>query len=236
MLTVALIDPMVAAQMQENPKGFEGIEVTFSGTDLEAFLAQPGLQVDVLVVSLGHLGAQPAETMDKLRAHCGAEVVVVTYSFAKRGVLRSLGKPMVRLVRAPLTLEVLKQHMVNLMVRNMFARDYSQAAPNSGSRRESPARRLASVPGPRRYSLEDLGKLQEIRSSVNCECPNHLATLVSSLYAFEDYSRNCEHRHDEDAHIHRQLSEATARARAIMEAALETLCTHENIDVNSDNN
>ena len=84
---------------------------------------------------------------------------------------------------------------------------------------------------PVRYTTEALGILQEISTSVDCECPHHLAGIVLGLQAFERYSRDCESEETEDAQMHRQLYEETAKARARMERVLERLCEYEGIVV-----
>ena len=76
-----------------------------------------------------------------------------------------------------------------------------------------------------------LASLQEIRSSVQCECPNQVADLVLALAAFEQYSINCKNRNEADAKVHAMLARATGHARALMEAALGDLCTFEKIDI-----
>lgn len=78
-----------------------------------------------------------------------------------------------------------------------------------------------------RFSPEQLGRLQEVASSVDCECPNHLATLVTSLQSFESYSARCKNKDDKDAAIHAMLHRETQRARVIMEDALSRLLVHE---------
>lgn len=68
--------------------------------------------------------------------------------------------------------------------------------PASGSPRPFTADALSqrspgdSVPigTPLRYSPTQLGRLQEITSALTCECPNHLAGIVTSLVAFEEAS------------------------------------------------
>lgn len=83
----------------------------------------------------------------------------------------------------------------------------------------------------RLFSQAQLGRLQEITSSVRCECPNHMAELVSSLAAFEEYSKKCENRDDADAAMHAKLYRETSRARRLMEEALVALCRYERIDL-----
>jgi hypothetical protein len=55
--------------------------------------------------------------------------------------------------------------------------------------------------------------------------------LLQNLADFEAYSRGCESRTAADAEVHRLLYEHTARARAMMERALDKLIEHENIQV-----
>ncbi len=85
------------------------------------------------------------------------------------------------------------------------------------------------TPPPRQFTPSQIGRLLEIRPKVNCECPNHLASLVSSLVAFENYSAMCENRNAADAELHAILHAETSKARAIMEGALAQLIQAENI-------
>jgi hypothetical protein len=76
-----------------------------------------------------------------------------------------------------------------------------------------------------------LSRIAAASPTVKCECPHHLVQLVSSLVAFETYSRECEHRNADDAALHAFLHAATAQARATMEAALARVVEAEGIDV-----
>ena len=83
----------------------------------------------------------------------------------------------------------------------------------------------------RQYTDSQLSKYSQISTAINCECPHHLAALLSALNAFELYSRDCENRNAEDAALHAYLHRRTARARAIMEDALAVLAEVEGITV-----
>ena len=83
----------------------------------------------------------------------------------------------------------------------------------------------------RRYSDDQLARLLEISSQVDCECPNHVAKIVAGLVSFEDYAKDCENRNEEDARIHAMLYEASARARDVMERAMAELLEFEDIHV-----
>ena len=84
---------------------------------------------------------------------------------------------------------------------------------------------------PPKYTREQLGKLMEITSAVQCECPNHVAQLVEKLQSFERYSKDCENRNDADRAVHAALYKSSALARAEMEKALTMLIAHEKIQL-----
>ncbi|MGC3959906.1 MAG: hypothetical protein QM813_18850 [Verrucomicrobiota bacterium] len=98
--------------------------------------------------------------------------------------------------------------------------------PGSGASDPVPAAGM-----PKLFNQFQLGRLQEARSKVRCECPNHLSELVTSLNAFEEYSRKCENAGDDDAKLHGYLYQQTSRARRLMEEALLTLCRYERLDI-----
>jgi hypothetical protein len=82
---------------------------------------------------------------------------------------------------------------------------------------------------PRRYDNETLGKIACASTTVECECPHHLADLIMGLSAFETYSAECESRSKEDAALHAHLHVTTAQARSMLELALEKLVETERL-------
>ena len=70
--------------------------------------------------------------------------------------------------------------------------------------------------------------------TVACECPHHLADLVSALRAFEDYSADCESRNEADAALHHYLWRCAAQARAVFEDAIEHVAQAEGIALYDD--
>jgi hypothetical protein len=93
------------------------------------------------------------------------------------------------------------------------------------------AKPLEASSEPPRYDDAQLGTLRERQSRLACECPNHVAEVVSSLVAFERYSRACANRDDDDARMHQRLASSTASAWRVMEDALTELLKFENIAV-----
>ncbi len=89
---------------------------------------------------------------------------------------------------------------------------------------------LGDIPE-KQFSYTELVKIGKMSSVVGCECPQHLARLISSLSAFESYSRGCEDRNDDDAKLHAYLHQSTADCRAKMENALIEVLHQEKIEV-----
>jgi hypothetical protein len=110
-----------------------------------------------------------------------------------------------------------------VIVKGLLSRDETKPE------RDAPAIAAPAEIAPRRFTREQLGRLREIESRVECECPNHLSELLLSLGAFEDYAAACESRNSEDARIHALLHHSTAAARRIVEDSLVELLRHESI-------
>jgi MerR family transcriptional regulator, light-induced transcriptional regulator len=84
---------------------------------------------------------------------------------------------------------------------------------------------------PRRFSADQLSRVASMSSSIACECPNHLAEMIVSLAAFEQYSSECASRDDKDAQMHLQLNQSTGHARSILEESLVRLMESEGISI-----
>jgi len=87
-----------------------------------------------------------------------------------------------------------------------------------------------SVSSPR-FDAAQLAKLAAMSSTIACECPNHLAELLVSLFAFEKYSSECVNRNDKDAELHAQLKQSAGLARVILEDSLLRLIEIEGIHI-----
>ena len=87
-----------------------------------------------------------------------------------------------------------------------------------------PARMVVAVYSfgtePSAYSDAELISLAEAPSMVACECPRHLAEIVTLLVGFELYSADCVSRSETDAALHRHFHEVTSVARTMFEQAL----------------
>ncbi len=84
---------------------------------------------------------------------------------------------------------------------------------------------------PRLFNADQLSRVAAMSTSIACECPNHLAELIVSLAAFEQYSSECANRDLKDAQMHVQLNQSAGMARSILEESLIRLMEFEGIPI-----
>ncbi len=219
MVRVAILDERLPLQLKERPSALGDVEIVWAGHDVQELQRNAkSIRPQVLVANLELIpGAVPDAPMQLLR-DTEAELFIAVYSFARRADLAALSGPQLRVLRAPVRLEYLRTQMLSVIVRDVLAQKPENFAASS-----------SSPVAPMRFTAQQLARLSEISTTVDCECPNHLSELVTSLQAFERYSVNCENRNEKDVAVHRRLYLATAQARQVMENALEELIKHEQI-------
>jgi len=224
-----LLEPSVAAQIREAGGDASGLHVCTAAETLEEliqalrFRAGTG-RVGVLV-GLPRLGASPVAVLRGLSGEPGLAMVVVVYDFAPRKLLRQLAATGATLVQGIPGIESLRQTIREGFDPGSAREPLPATAPCGNGSPPTP-------PNPRRmFTDSDLGRLREVETALDCECPNHMAQILAGLVAFEAYSRDCESRDVRDAELHAHLHRETGLARAIMERALLHLCQEEGIEL-----
>lgn len=177
------------------------------------------LGLDLLVMECPTLHEDRIRHLADLAAQSGAPRTLVVYNYASHEVLARLEAQQMVPKRAPVDAAELKRWCVALhgpgQTSAAMLGDFDLGAP-------APARL---------YDSATLSRIAAASPTVKCECPHHLVQLVSSLAAFETYSRECESRNADDAALHAFLHAATAQARATMEMALARVVEAEGIEV-----
>jgi len=226
-LRVAVLDAGLGEQFRMEAASAPDVEVTHvAGTHAELLADLAREPVDALLLHLDRLGRDPVAALDSCRSAAGAELLFLVYEFAPRRTLLRLADRGARLLKGPVTTAVLRRLVRD--ERAIHAAQRESAAQRAGALPPAPAPPPAP-PAARRFDDLDLARLRELRSAVDCECPNHLAAIVTSLVAFEHYSNACEQRNDEDALLHAFLHRETARARARLEEMLVRVCAQDGI-------
>jgi DNA-binding transcriptional MerR regulator len=200
----------------------EWVQVVASFRDQEALLAaEAPPEADVLLVSLSTVHEQAPTEIRRLLERVRARRAVVVYAFGTDAVVRRLERPPLMALRSPVAPGELA-----------LALCAGAAAPVVPVGDEE--RLLHEPVPPRRFGDRELARISAVSPTIRCECPHHLADLIAGLNAFERYSSECESLSPEDAAIHAYLHRVTARARAMMETALERLARAEGLLDGSD--
>lgn len=167
-------------------------------------------QVSVLVIQVRTLNVALVARIIDLRDKLLVPNVIVLYSFGAESVSDPLYAAGITSRREPLTGKELYR-----LIAGTF--EFYERVNNDPQ------------PSVRLYSDIDLARLSDVSSSVSCECPRHLAEIVTLLVAFEEYSTECGAQLKKDAALHLHLREVTARARTILERALERVVIEEDL-------
>lgn len=204
-----------------------GLNVVSREADLGAFRADvKRLRPEALVIEQPTIDQDTKVLVSDLRRLSGATRVVLVYNFARSNDLQALNDEWTVLMRAPVTGPDLARALRDVgATPSPLSRTPSAPASPHG-----PGEPSGEIPA-RLYTREQLSRMAQQSTTVECECPKHLVDLVVSLTAFESYSAGCESRSPADAALHAYLHETTARSREMIEQALQRVVIAEGIDV-----
>ncbi|MEO1037105.1 MAG: MerR family transcriptional regulator [Pseudomonadota bacterium] len=183
------------------------------------------VQPDVIVLEFPVVDADALRRIADLRSITEARRFVVLFNFAHPQEAAELAAAKVELLRSPVTMESL----VGLLLAGGTMAQPPRRPALSPSDSDPVLRVLEEDIPPRRFAEADLSAIVKRQSDIACECPAHLADLIQSLAAFEVYSEQCESRDEKDAALHRYLQGTAARARALMEEAMDTLVVEDRL-------
>lgn len=226
MVKLAVLHSTLPTNILEEGRNLSVIAAADNLKDFVDRLKAQDSKPEVMILDMKLLGDGVEASVRKLEQAFRPEVSVIVYDFAKGELIDRLSVDKRHIVRSPLAVRDLKAMMLNLIVRDLI-RGANAPAVASQDKDIIPA----TAPPPRHYTDTDLTMLQTVASAVDCECPNQISHLVIALNNFENYSKHCESKNEEDAKIHAMLYRATGQARAIMEEATRRLCEFENIDL-----
>lgn len=194
------------------------IQVTDVFTDVTQTLASELQQTpQILLVKLSSIHATTLLDLHTMAAHCGAPQVIVLYNFGPEHIVESVKSAGMLARREPISDSELSELI------------QSARALSSGT--EAGPLTLTAPIRPRQYSDETLARVAAMPSTVVCECPRHVAEIISQLASFEQYSKECLNTSKEDAHLHAYLSSVSGSARALFERALQVIADHEGIEL-----
>ena len=196
-------------------------EVVARFDDLEAARKSKRLsETDLLVIDTATLFPETITAVRELVGRCHAARTLLLYRFCSSKTATALAKAIdgLQLLKAPVGATQLRRECL-VQLNTLHPRNLPAPAGGTG-------------PIPERlYNADQLVRLTQAASAVECECPQHMAGLLQSLSAFETYSQECEDRNPEDALLHAFLHRSTAHVRRLMEEALRHLVRVEGIRI-----
>jgi hypothetical protein len=218
---VAVLGDSLHAQFAVAPPRAEGIEWVLSDRDREAFPeAARAAGADVVVIELPSVQPDSYGQVQRIVATSGARHAVLVYGFGTRRLLRQLAASNCTILRGPAGQEELRLACLRAAGR-----------PGAIIGDGADLMQRFEAPAPRRLSPAVLALATSQAAAVECECPRHLADIIQSLNAFEEYSAACNSRNEKDAVLHTFLHRTASHARALMEGALEHLLRAEGVDI-----
>ena len=196
----------------------QAIRVTDIFNDLpDALGASFQQKPEILLVKVNSLHAGVQVEIHKLAQNCQALQTIVLYNFGQEKIIETLKLSGMLVRREPIPDSELAD-----LINSVLLVDTKQSTSSLTA---------GTVIPQRKYSDKTLMRVAGISTNVLCECPRHVAEIISQLISFEQYSHDCLNKSSEDAHLHAYLSSVSGSARALFESALEVIAKHEGIDL-----
>lgn len=175
-------------------------------------LSEAELEATILLIDQPSLHRDDAlEWLQRIRFH-QCPLAILIYQYSDRDTLKAFTSRISRAVKGPMTSDLLEREL--LVICSHYSPVFSvQEAENV----------------PQRFSRQQLLRFAQMTSSSNCECPQHLATLLLDLINFEQYSSECESKNLADKAMHEYLFRLAGSVRGQLEEALEKLAEMEKI-------
>lgn len=213
-----LVGHGAGARWTESLRGLQGVRVIGALDESAASeMAAQQMRADLILADLGSVHMESVDWLGRLMRHVGARQLIVIHGFANSQVLEALRARAAVLRRSPLHPDEFRQTVLEA-VRGWFSVGQAlQALPDP-------------APAPR-FDSADLVTLIAQMPKVACECPKHLAELITLLGQFETYSADCESRQPADVALHAYLYRIAGHARAMMEEALSTVAIAEGVSL-----
>jgi len=180
----------------------------FTDLDLDALEALG--DCDVLVAECASLGSTQIERLRKLQSANVAKRIIVVYRFGNARWLEELETVGVASMEFPPEAGKLAFEI---------AHSVTQAEITIG---ENNLGELVAAK-PRQFAAMELSAAANLKSTLDCECPRHIAELITALANFEEYSASCSVDNWHDAAVHSCIYAYTGQARHLMEKALQAV-------------
>lgn len=224
---VAVLGDLLPSQFAAHEHDVAPVDVRVADNNKDRFMADLAREaVDVVVLESPVLDPDVSGQLQEYMQRADAARGVIVYGFGRARDIDSARDSRIVALRAPVDIEEIRAAILRAYVPGASSRPRNKPEPSVPAAAWDFAGPIAA----RRFNNEQLATLVRASTTIDCECPHHLAQLVGDLTAFEVYSANCANRNEEDAALHRYLHQTTARARVLIEDALERVADAEGIE------
>ena len=208
--------PKFEASLKRHQIKVTDVLVDLAAASQAAFSDQP----QVLLIKVNSLQTSVHSTIQALiQQHLFTQTIVI-YNFAPEAVVQAMKFSGLIVRREPISDSELAELLQSvLFVDQARAQEFGTTG---------------AVIASRKYSDATLSRVASISTQVLCECPKHVAELISQLASFEEYSQECLNKNADDAHLHAYLRSISGTARSLFENALEKIAQHEGIDLHEE--
>lgn len=211
-IRAAVVGDSLARRINASGSDELGITVRSSCPHLEQAGSLPkDDELEVLVIEVSELHESAMPLIAAARHACAASAVVVLYRFCSSATIRALRAQQCLVARIPSDLGELA-----LLCRAALAEE------------RLPPSQPPRVPGAR-FDEMALSTIAAAGNRVSCECPRHLAEVLTMIGSFERYSAQCASKNADDRRLHQDLERAAGQARNLLEVAMVRLARAEGI-------
>lgn len=223
---VAILGDNLPTQLSAHDRDLSPIDVRVADSNRDRFIADLGCQpADVVILESPILNAATTTQLTDHMKKCGAGRGIIVYTFGRKADIDLARRSDIVVLRGPVDVDQVHAAAIRLYTHATA----EKAGPEKETHEDAAGWRFSGQVTPRRFNQQQLATLANTSTAIDCECPKHLAQLVSDLSAFEIYSANCASKDDDDAALHRYLHQTTAQARALIEVALEKVADAEGL-------
>ncbi len=210
---VLFIGSKLAGWLDNHQGCLSGVDAQVAAESLGAVQAEDLGEVgelDVLVVEMANVGNEAVQRLDELRRALDPDTVLVMHEHCSERWMEELGQRQVANLAFPPEAGELAFFLAQTVAEKTTREGVNTLAD-------------LVTPRPRMFDEAQLNEARKLRTSMNCECPQHITSLIEQLAEFETYSAECSVEDWQDAAVHATIYALTSQARWLMEKALDTV-------------
>jgi len=219
-VNIAVIGEVLSLQLEYSNINTENFSIIGLYHNHEDFIKNNIQQtIDILIIEYPAIHEDDIEKIELLFKNSGAKKLLLIYGFTNSAAKKLLNNKSFNYVQAPVSINNLQREISELASITNLKKDTLKNL------------KLETKALSRTYNNKQLITLSSASSTIKCECPQHLSTMIIKLVQFEQYSKDCVSRYDKDAELHTMLGNMAGHARSILEQSLTKVVEAENLKI-----